>query len=596
MSHIGLLPPSPPRHARRLLWSLGTGTLGALASLALVAPVFAQMDLSGEWLQKIQEDEPERDAPQIGDYVGLPLNDAARLRADTWSAAKWEQPEHECEPHPADYAPRGPGSMRVWADMDPHSMQVTAWHTEIMWMQPTRNIYMDARPHPPAFSGDTWEGFSTGHWNADMLEVQTDHLKEGWPRRNGLPRSSKAHLKDYFIRHGDYLTLVTIVHDPVYFTAPYVVSSEWIADPGYRPVPSTCIPTTEVSHPKGWVAFNLPNQNASLDEYARRYGIPLEAVRGGAETMRPEYQMRLQHMVVPPPLPGEQAGPGALPQTGAAGSLPSPRPLASAAPSREVEPESVAAVGSSGARALLGAAPPIRHARQRALIDLTGYWMAIVDQDWRFRMVTGAPGDTEGIPVNAAGMQASRAWRWSQDRTNGDACKPYGAAGLMRLPERLHIQWADDDTLQIDTDAGQQTRLLHFVAGEVPRASLQGYSLASWFKQPQSAGFVPAFGAPAPGKGGSLSVITTHMVPAYLRSNGVPYSGDARLLEYFDRIEDEGAQYLVLTSVVTDPTYLREPYITSYEYLREPDAALWNPRPCGVPAPTRQSVPVVPGL
>jgi hypothetical protein len=579
--------------------------VAALASLLLATPALAQMDLSGEWLQKIQEDEPERDAPQIGDYVGLPLNDAARLRADTWSAAKWEQPEHECEPHPADYSPRGPGSLRMWADMDPHTMKVSAWHTEIMWMQPTREIFMDGRAHPPAFAADSWQGFSTGRWNADMLEVDTDHLKEGWPRRNGLPRSSRAHMKEFFIRHSDYLTLVAIVHDPVYFTAPYILSSEWVADPGYHPIPSTCIPTAEVSHPRGWVAYNLPGKNPSLEEYARRYGIPLEAARGGAETMRPEYQTRLQSLPVPPPLPGEQAGPGAQPHAQAS-SARSPAVRASGGPllanataAQSAAPVSAAAPDAPGAQRPAANARQALHARQGALIDLTGYWMAIVDQDWRFRMMTGAPGDTEGIPVNAAGMQLSQAWRWTRDMGNGEACKAYGAAGLMRLPERLHVHWADDDTLQIDTDAGEQTRLLHFVAGtpaRQPQPSLQGYSVAHWFKQLQRAGFAPPFGGPVPGKGGSLSVVTTDMTPAYLRSNGVPYSGQARLLEYFDRVEDEGASYLVLTSVVVDPTYLRDQYITSYEYQLEPDGSHWNPRACGVPAPTRLAVPVIPGL
>lgn len=595
------LPVAPVRlpHRRSLRCSSSLAIAG-LSLLIMVPPAMAQMDLSGEWQQKIHEDEPERDAPQIGDYVGLPLNDAARLRADTWTGAKWEQPEHACEPHPADYAPRGPGSLRVWADMDPHTMSVTAWHTEIMWMQPTRNIFMDGRAHPPAFAGDTWEGFSSGHWDADMLAVRTDQLKEGWPRRNGLPRSSKAHMQEFFIRHSDYLTLVAIVHDPVYFTAPYIVSSEWVADPGYHPMPSTCIPTADVSHPKGWVAFNLPGQNSFLEEYARRYGIPLEAARGGAQTMRPEYQRRLAQLPVPPPLPGEKAGPGADPQTRSAapspgiGTAPDATPSGGGIRAESATPVTPATPGDTSNPAANAQRMP--HARQRALIDLTGYWMAIVDQDWRFRMMTGAPGDTEGIPVNAAGLQLARSWRWTEDMAHGNACKAYGAAGLMRLPERLHVHWADDDTLQIDTDAGQQSRLLHFVAGASRAPSLQGYSAASWFKQPQSAGFIPSFAAPEPGKGGSLSVITTQMTPGYLRSNGVPYSDQARLLEYFDRVEDEGASYLVLTSVVLDPTYLREPYITSYEYLREPDASRWSPQPCAVPAPTRQSVPIIPGL
>jgi hypothetical protein len=249
----------------------------------------------------------------------------------------------------------------------------------------------------------------------------------------------------------------------------------------------------------------------------------------------------------------------------------------------------------AGAQAARQQAPMLT-ARQGALIDLTGYWVSIVDQDWRFRMMTAAAGDTEGIPVNAEGLRVAKAWDWRRDGTGAAACKAYGAAGLMRLPGRLHVHWADDQTLQIDTDAGEQTRLLHFQADGPDAPSLQGFSVAHWFKQPQHAGFGARNAPPAPGQGGSLEVVTTHMTPGYLRSNGVPYSAQARLLEFFDRVEDEGTSYLVLTSVVQDAVYLRDQYITSYEYQLEPNGAGWHPQPCSVAPPTRLAVPVVPGL
>lgn len=280
--------------------------IGIFSILFLIAvfvasrPVFAQVDLSGEWGQKMHEDAPERGGgPEIGDYTGLPINDATRMRGDTWDADKWTQLEHECEPHPSDYAPRGPGSMRVWADMDPFDMHVTAWHTEIMWMQPTRTIYMDDRPHPSEDTVHTWQGFSTGEWVGDMLKVNTTHMKEGWLRRNGLARSDKSHMSEFFIRHGEYFTLVTIVHDPVYLTEPLVRTSNWILDPGYHPIASTCVPTVEIDHPKGWVAYHLPGQNPFLNEYGEKYGIPIVATRGGAETMYPEYQKKMAAMPVP---------------------------------------------------------------------------------------------------------------------------------------------------------------------------------------------------------------------------------------------------------------------------------------------------------
>ena len=269
--------------------------------MLVASPAFAQVDLSGEWGQKMHEDLPERGhGPDIGDYTGIPINDEARARADAWDAEKWTQPEHECEPHPADYAPRGPGSMRIWADMNSLTMEITAWHTELSWMQPQRTIYMDHRPHPPEDAVHTWQGFSTGEWVGDMLKVTTTHLKEGWIRRNGIPRSDRATMVEYFTRHGEYFTLVTIINDPVYLTEPLIRTSNWILDLGYQPVASTCIPAIEIDHPKGYVAFHLPGQNAYLHEYSEANGIPEEAVRGGAEQMYPEYIEKLKKMPIPP--------------------------------------------------------------------------------------------------------------------------------------------------------------------------------------------------------------------------------------------------------------------------------------------------------
>ena len=205
------------------------------------------MDLAGQWGQRFHEDSPERGAgPDIGDYLGLPITDAARMRADSWTAGKWTMPERQCEPHPADYAPRGPSSMRVASTVDPISQDVITWETTMLWVLPHRIIYMDGRPHPSPNALHTWQGFSTGEWEGDMLKVTTTHLKEGWVRRNGLPRSDRATLVEYFIRHGDYLTLVTVVKDPVYLSEPLVRTSNWVVDPGFQLSPFSCIPTVEI--------------------------------------------------------------------------------------------------------------------------------------------------------------------------------------------------------------------------------------------------------------------------------------------------------------------------------------------------------------
>ena len=140
--------------------------------VALAAPAWAEIDLSGEWNGIFHEDQPERiPGPEIGDYLGLPINDAASLRADTWDADLLTLPEHQCKPHPADYGPRGPAQLRLWKDVDPSTQQVIAWHTHIGWQAPERTIWMDGRPHPPAWAAHTWQGFSTGQWDGDVLTV-----------------------------------------------------------------------------------------------------------------------------------------------------------------------------------------------------------------------------------------------------------------------------------------------------------------------------------------------------------------------------------------------------------------------------------------
>jgi hypothetical protein len=279
--------------------------LFAMVAVALGArPASAQVDFSGGWITKVHEDAPERGpGPEIGDYAGLPVNDAARMKADAWDAQELEAIEHECEPHPADYGPRGPANMRVWGDMDPLTKGITAWHTELSYMLPLRTIYMDGRPHPSPNAPHTWQGFSTGEWDGDKLKVTTTHLKQGWVRRNGLPRSATATLIEYYVRHHDVLTLVAVVKDPVYLTEPLIRSSSWVEQTGFQLYPNYCVPNLEVPHPRGYVAFHLPGKNPFLTEFASRWSIPLDASRGGADTMYPEYQLKLATMPAPPPLP-----------------------------------------------------------------------------------------------------------------------------------------------------------------------------------------------------------------------------------------------------------------------------------------------------
>jgi hypothetical protein len=221
-------------------------------------------------------------------------------------------------------------------------------------------------------------------------------------------------------------------------------------------------------------------------------------------------------------------------------------------------------------------------AKAQALIDLTGYWVSLVNEDWRWRMLTPAKGDYASVPLNAEGKRVAGTWDPAKDEREGNNCRAYGAGNIMRIPERLHITWENDNTLRMDIDAGMQTRLFHFDGSKWKGGAtqLQGDSIAAWGKQVQRAGAVGQLSAAEPGKGGTLHVVTTHMTPGYLRKNGVPYSGDAVLTEYYDRFDVDGNSYLIVTSVVDDPKYLNDSFITSGQFKREPDGSKWNPAPC----------------
>jgi hypothetical protein len=269
----------------------------AIALMAMATlPAFAQIDPSGEWAPRFHEDQPERlPGPEIGDYLGLPINDAARLRGDSWDASLLTLPEHQCKPHPADYGPRGPANLRITKEVDKDTQQVIAFHTHISWQAPERTIWMDGREHPPDYAAHTWQGFSTGKWEGDMLTVTTTHLKTGWIRRNGIPRSDRATLTEHWIRHGDYLTLVSIITDPVYLTEPFVRTTNWVADPRQSITPYPCESVEEiVARPKGLVPHHLPGTNRFLSEFPGKYKLPEAAARGGAETMYPEYQQKMK--------------------------------------------------------------------------------------------------------------------------------------------------------------------------------------------------------------------------------------------------------------------------------------------------------------
>jgi len=222
-----------------------------------------------------------------------------------------------------------------------------------------------------------------------------------------------------------------------------------------------------------------------------------------------------------------------------------------------------------------GGPPPTPQAA--APIDLTGYWVAVISEDWRWRMVTPAKGDYASIPLTQAGKDLADQWDPARDQAAGEQCKSYGAPGLMRAPTRLRITWQDERTLKVETDYGTQTRLLSFAPPPANRGepTLQGNSAAQWETAARGRG------AAAGPRGGNLKVVTTNLRPGYLRKNGVPYSADATFTEYWDLFAADGpAPLLIITSAVHDPKNLQFDWITSLNFRKEANGAKWDPSPC----------------
>jgi len=224
------------------------------------------------------------------------------------------------------------------------------------------------------------------------------------------------------------------------------------------------------------------------------------------------------------------------------------------------------------------AQPAAATAKASAPIDLTGSWVSIVNEDWRWRMLTPPKGDYTGVPLNDAGRKISDAWSEAED----GSCKAYGVGGLLRMPTHLKIDWESDEVLRIKTDSGLQVRSIYFASPPpLQQRTLQGRSVAQWqFAMQTGDGW--GFGIPSPPRpGGSLRVVTTDFLGGWLRRNGVPYGENARITEYYDTFSaPDGNQWFVVTTIIDDPEYLYQPYITSSHFRRETGTPQWTPRPC----------------
>jgi glyoxylase-like metal-dependent hydrolase (beta-lactamase superfamily II) len=298
----------------------GIACFGALF-MALASTAVAQNEVAGDWDQAgggifgFQEEFLDRGGgPDLGDYAGLPINDALRYKASLYSPSWLTVPEHQCLPHPSTYQYRSPGGLSIVKEFDAVTQRLVAYRFYGSYGL-ARTVWMDGRPHPPANARHTYEGFSTGRWEGNRLVVETTHLKAGFLRRNGIAHSDRARMLEHFVRHDDYLSLVTAVDDPLYLDEPFVRSTDFRLDPrantrlaefggfvnggdsegfGASDVFYKCAPSEEIALERGTVPSFMPGANDNLDMFAKRHNVPLEAALGGSATLYPEYAARLR--------------------------------------------------------------------------------------------------------------------------------------------------------------------------------------------------------------------------------------------------------------------------------------------------------------
>lgn len=266
------------------------------------APTAPAIDLSGYWTPVMHEDAFERGAGnEIADFGGFPLNEAGRLFALSYDSSRVTLRHHQCEGYQAPYQMRSTGNFRIWEERDQRTQRLIAIHVYGQTTEGHRVIWMDGRPHPPAWAERTFRGFSTGRFVGNALVAQTTHLKKGWLRRNGTPSSDQTTMTDYFLRYGDHLTNVTVVNDPVFMSEPMVRSNDY----GRVPVDHqawlyACDDGEQIlDRAADYVPHYLFGKQMYAWEFAKKYELPLAASLMGAQSMYPEFAAQARAVTNP---------------------------------------------------------------------------------------------------------------------------------------------------------------------------------------------------------------------------------------------------------------------------------------------------------
>jgi cyclase len=287
--------------------------------LLISTPVFAQMELSGEWAGKYHEDQTDRIPGDVqGDFSGVPLNDAARMYAESYDVRRVVLLEHQCAPYNLAHIFRGPMQFRIWEEKDPATQQIIAYNEFLGTYQQFRTIWMDGRPHPPEYAPHTFMGFSTGEWHGDVLTVTTTHIKKEFYRRSGIPSSDLTTVVEHYIRHGNLLTHVMIATDPVYLSEPYVNSEEFVLmERGNQNWLYNCEYAMEVPTDKNKVPHFLPGKNPFMKDFADKFGLPFDAIWSGSPSTYPEYLSKIESGSFPKPSSAPVSNAAARPRAAA---------------------------------------------------------------------------------------------------------------------------------------------------------------------------------------------------------------------------------------------------------------------------------------
>ncbi|MEO8613959.1 MAG: hypothetical protein ABI600_02375 [Luteolibacter sp.] len=291
-------------------------------------PAFAQVDLTGVWNPNIgDEDNAERlQGPSLVEFVGLPINDQARVWGLSYRSSRLTLSEHQCQVHVVEYIHRGPHQIKIWEERDPVTFQLIAIHEYVNTYEQSRTIWMDGRPHPSEYAPHTWMGFSTGVWEGNMLTVTTTHIKQGWHRRSNIPASDEVTVMEHYVKHGDALSHTSVTEDPIYLAEPLIKSEDYslVANPNTFNPYWPCEYTDEGEFVRGAVPSYFSGENPYVAQYAAEHNLPQSATLGGAETMYPEFRntMKTQPKAVYPPV----AAPAAPAAPRGGGAAPTPPP------------------------------------------------------------------------------------------------------------------------------------------------------------------------------------------------------------------------------------------------------------------------------